>query len=124
VICILEKQVRTVLSLPFHCSWDRWLKREKAVCPPGVPNYPFSERQDRSATPRVRNLLSSLLLGYLLALTPVLGRRPHDINQSFPLLSYYSTAWKTKDFFFYLTLSSFPGNQISFSIIIKGKEWK
>lgn len=23
VICILEKQVGTVLSLPFHCSWDR-----------------------------------------------------------------------------------------------------
>lgn len=62
MICILAKQVRTVLSLHFHCSWDCSAQREKeAFVLPSVAACPLPGSLSRSLTPTGRNFLPSLI---------------------------------------------------------------
>lgn len=62
MICILAKQVRTVLSLHFHCSWDCSAQSEKeAFVLPSVPACSLPGSLSRSLTPTGRNFLPSLI---------------------------------------------------------------
>lgn len=62
MICILVKQVCTVLSLHFHRSWDCSAQSEKeAFVLPYVPACSLPGSLSRSLTPIGRNFLPSLI---------------------------------------------------------------
>lgn len=126
-ICILVKQVGTVLSLHFHRSWDSSAKSEKeAFVPPCVPACCLPGSLSRSLTPTGRQffpLISSMAHAWLCFMCPVTRLHGAELE---PLSGKSFNYFQDKREIFALVdlAPSLEGNQILFSVTIRERKRK